>query len=61
MEGDKFETRLHLRVVPIDEKDTWITWTGKKQTMLNENEDKGIWDITEDRYKKLDLPDGESA
>ena len=61
LEGDKFETRLHLRVVPIDEKDTWITWTGKKQTMLNENEDKGIWDITEDRYKKLDLPDGESA
>ena len=61
LEGYKFETRLHLRVVPIDEKDTWITWTGKKQTMLNENEDKGIWDITEDRYKKLDLPDGESA
>ena len=29
--------------------------------MLNENEDKGIWDITEDSYKKLDLPDGESA
>jgi hypothetical protein len=61
LEGDKFDTRLHVRVVPLDGKDTWITWTGKKQTMLDTKEDEGVWDITLDRYKKLDLPESETA
>ena len=56
-----FKSTQDFFALPIDEKDTWITWTGKKQTMLNVNEDKGIWDITEDRYKKLDLPVDDSA
>jgi hypothetical protein len=61
LEGDKFDTRLHLRVVPIDDKDTWITWTGKKQRMLDAKEDEGIWDILEDRNKNLTLPTSESG
>jgi len=61
LEGDKFDTRLHLRVVPIDDKDTWITWTGKKQRMLDTKEDEGIWDILEDRNKNLTLPTSESG
>jgi|TARA_B100000035_G_scaffold211741_1_gene181369 hypothetical protein len=61
LEGDKFDTRLHVRVVPLDGKDTWVTWTGKKQTMLDSKEDEGVWDITLDRYNKLDLPESESA
>tara|TARA_R100000995_G_scaffold75614_1_gene45001 strand:+ start:231 stop:2783 length:2553 start_codon:yes stop_codon:yes gene_type:complete len=61
LEGNKFDTRLHVRVVPLDGKDTWVTWTGKKQTMLDTKEDEGVWDITLDRYKKLDLPESETA
>ena len=51
--GDKFKTRLHFRVVPIKDEDKWIVWTGFKQTMLDSKEDEGIWDISEDRHKKL--------
>ena len=55
LEGDKFETRLHLRVIPVKKQDTWLAWTGIKQKMLERSDDEGIWDITEDRYKKLTM------
>ena len=61
LEGERFDTRLHLRVVPLDGKKTWITWTGKEQRMLDTKEDEGVWDITLDRYNKLDLPEDKSA
>ena len=58
LDGKKFETRLHFRVVPVDGKDAWIAWTGYKQQMLQDDEDKGVWDITEDRYKNLTIRGG---
>jgi len=61
LEGERFDTRLHLRVVPLDGKKTWVTWTGKEQRMLDSKEDEGVWDITLDRYNKLDLPENKSA
>tara|TARA_R110000824_G_scaffold88957_4_gene218438 strand:+ start:302 stop:2869 length:2568 start_codon:yes stop_codon:yes gene_type:complete len=59
--GNKFETRMHFRVVPIEDEDRWIVWTGYKQQMLQDDEDEGIWDITEDRYKKLTLASGKAT
>jgi len=56
MEGDKFQTRIHFRVVPLDEKKSWIVFTGKKQDMLNDKSDEGIIDITKDKYSNLELP-----
>ena len=53
--GDKFETRLHFRVVPVKKQDTWLVWTGYKQKMLDDTEDKGVWDLSKDRFKKLDM------
>ena len=53
--GDKFETRLHFRVVPVKEQDKWLVWTGFKQEMLDSSEDKGLWDISEDSHKKLTM------
>jgi ATP-dependent DNA ligase len=58
LDGNKFETRLHFRVVPIEKKDTWVCWTGYKQKALPSRKDEGIWDIYQDRYKKLTLPQG---
>ena len=55
IDGDKFDTRLHFRVVPVNEQDKWLVWTGYKQEMLDKKEDKGIWDITEDRFKNLTM------
>jgi len=55
IDGDKFDTRLHFRVVPVKEQSTWLVWTGYKQQMLDSKEDEGLWDISEDKYKKLDM------
>jgi len=59
LNGDKFKTRLHARVVPIDGEDSWIVFTGIKQEMLDSSEDDGLIDITKDRNKKLTLSNGE--
>ena len=56
LEGDKFDTRFHVRVVPLDEKKTWVVWTGKKQDMLDLKDDADLWDITEDRHADLTFP-----
>jgi|TARA_B100000035_G_scaffold109016_1_gene92531 ATP-dependent DNA ligase len=56
LEGDKFETRIHVRVVPINEKNTWVVWTGKKQKMLDDNDTTDVWNIKEDKYSNLDFP-----
>ena len=56
LEGNKFETRFHVRVVPMNEKKTWIVWTGKKQDMLDLKDDSNLWDITQDKHAELGFP-----
>ena len=56
LEGEKFETRIHFRVVPIEEQNRWIAWTGKKQEMLDPEDDEGVWIISEDKYADLEFP-----
>ena len=56
LDGNKFQTRFHIRVVPVDEKKTWIVWAGKKQDMLDLKDDNDLWDITEDKYANLEFP-----
>ena len=55
--GDKFETRLHFRVIPVKEQKSWLAWTGKKQEMLPETKEEGIMNIKEDKYHNLGFPD----
>ena len=56
LDGDKFQTRMHVRVVPLDEQKAWIAWTGRKQEMLDKEEDEGVWKISEDKYADLPFP-----
>jgi hypothetical protein len=42
--------------LPIDEKNTWLAWTGKKQEMLPLDEDEKLWNITDDKYANLEFP-----
>ena len=56
LEGDKFDTRIHVRVVPLNEKNTWVVWTGKKQDMLKDEDDVDIWNIQDDKYSNLEFP-----
>jgi len=55
--GDKFETRIHFRVIPVKEQKAWLVWTGKKQEMLPTSKEKGIIDIKEDKYHNLPFPE----
>ena len=56
--GDKFETRIHFRVIPVKEKKSWLVWTGKKQKMLELSDNNtDLWDIKEDKYSNLKILD----
>jgi len=57
MEGDKFQSRIHFRVVPLNEKKSWIVFTGKQQEMLDKEGEDEIIDIQRDKYRNLELPD----
>ena len=56
LEGNKFETKMHYRVLDVDGEKMWLAWTGFKQTPADKEGDEGKWNIYEDRYNKLPLP-----
>ena len=56
LKGNKFETKMHIRVIPIDNEPMWLAWTGYKQEPADTESDKGKWNIYEDRYNKLSIP-----
>jgi hypothetical protein len=56
LEGNKFETKMHYRVLDVGGEKMWLAWTGYKQTPADKEGDEGKWNIYEDRYNKLPLP-----
>jgi hypothetical protein len=56
LEGNKFETKMHYRVIKVDGQSMWLAWTGFKQEPADKEGDEGKWNIYEDRYNKLPLP-----
>lgn len=57
LKGNKFETKLHLRVLEAEGKTMWLAWTGYKQKPADKEGDAGLWNIYEDRYRKIGLPE----
>ena len=57
LNGDKFDTRLHYRVVRIKGEDRWVAFTSVKQSKVDSKTDEGIWDVNDDSNKKLLLID----
>tara|TARA_R110002012_G_scaffold1712_7_gene8324 strand:+ start:3574 stop:6054 length:2481 start_codon:yes stop_codon:yes gene_type:complete len=55
LEGNKFETKFHVRVIPVKGKDMWLAWTGVETKPVDPESDDGIWDIREDKKSKLVL------
>jgi len=53
LNGNKFETKIHFRVVEDGDKPMWIVWTGYEQKPVDKDTDEGIWNIYEDKYKGL--------
>ena len=56
IKGNKFETKVHFRVIPVDDQQMWLAWTGYEQKPVDKETDEGIWNIYEDKYKDIDLP-----
>jgi len=53
IKGEKFNTKLHFRVVPLDGKDQWIAFSSFTKEPVEPKSDDGIWDIREDKKKDL--------
>ena len=53
LNGNKFETKFHARVVPVKGKDMWLGWTGLEDKPVNPKSDDGVWNINEDKQANL--------
>ena len=55
LQGNKFDTKFHVRVIPVEDKDMWLAWTGMETKPVDSDSDEGIWDITKDKFAKLQI------
>ena len=55
LEGNKFETKFHVRVIPVKGESKWLAWTGVETKPVDPDTDKGVWDIKEDKYSGLEF------
>ena len=53
LNGEKFQTKIHVRVVPLEGEKRWIVFSSKEQEPVDSDTDDGIWDIREDKNKDL--------
>ena len=53
LEGNKFETKFHVRVIPVKGESKWLAWTGVETEPVDPKTDDGKWDIREDKYSEL--------
>ena len=56
LEGNKFETKLHIRYLPVQDKKMWLAWTGYKQKPADKEGDEGVWNIYEDKFSSVKIP-----
>ena len=56
LDGNKFQTKLHVRYLPVKGEKMWLAWTGYEQEPADPNTDDGIWNIYEDKYSKVKIP-----
>ena len=55
LDGDKFQTKLHLRVIPLEKEKRWIAFTSVEDDPVDPDSDEGIWNITQDKNNKLNF------
>ena len=53
LKGKKFDTKLHLRVVPLKNQKQWVAFSSFVKEPVEPKSDDGIWDINEDKNKSL--------
>ena len=53
---NKFDSKLHFRVLPVKDEKMWLVWTGFKQKPIASDKDDGVWNIYEDKSAGLRIP-----
>ena len=56
LEGNKFETKFHIRYLPVGENKMWLAWTGYEQKPADKEGDEGLWNIYEDKFSEKKIP-----
>ena len=56
LEGNKFETKFHVRYLPVGEEKMWLAWTGYEQKPADKEGDEGLWNIYEDKFAEKKIP-----
>lgn len=56
IKGNKFDSKLHFRVLPVKDEKMWLVWTGFKQKPIASDKDDGVWNIYEDKSAGLRIP-----
>jgi|TARA_R100000081_G_scaffold89519_2_gene62548 ATP-dependent DNA ligase len=56
LKGNKFQTKLHIRLVPVKGRKMWVAWTGYKQKPADKENDKGKWNIYQDKFNTMKIP-----
>ena len=53
LDGNKFNTKFHVRVIPVKGEKVWLAWTGLETKRVESDSDDGIWEITNDKFAEL--------
>jgi len=56
LDGNKFETKFHVRYLPVGDEKMWLAWTGYKQKPADKEGDEGLWNIYDDKFSKEKIP-----
>ena len=56
LEGNKFETKFHVRYLPVGKNKMWLAWTGYEQKPADKEGDEGLWNIYEDKFSEKKIP-----
>ena len=56
LEGNKFETKFHVRYLPVGDNKMWLAWTGYEQKPADKEGDEGLWNIYEDKFSDKKIP-----
>ena len=56
LEGNKFETKFHVRYLPVGDNKMWLAWTGYEQEPADKEGDEGLWNIYEDKFSDKKIP-----
>tara|TARA_R100001163_G_C5067718_1_gene207079 strand:- start:423 stop:2933 length:2511 start_codon:yes stop_codon:yes gene_type:complete len=57
LDGKMYQGKFHIRIVPINDEDKWVAWTGYETKPTDKDSDDGLWNIKQDKYNSITFSD----